>query len=88
MVLFVLRMSDIQRMLFPQGHFSLPARLCSRKTMPPTWHTSGLPSTPVWVSSSEKTGCWPQLTATYRECWASPLAPEIAITHSSSVVPK
>ena len=40
-------------------------------TLPPIWSTSSLTSTPVWASSSKATGCWPLLTATYRECWAS-----------------
>ena len=39
--------------------------------MPPIWYTSSLTSTPVWVSSSKAAGCWPPLTATYRECRAS-----------------
>ena len=39
--------------------------------LPPIWSTSSLTSTPVWASSSKATGCWPLLTATYRECWPS-----------------
>lgn len=62
----------IVNVLFSQGHFSPLARPCRRKTMLPIWYTSSLTSTPAWVSSSRKTGCWPQLTATYRECRASP----------------
>lgn len=73
-------------MLPPQGLSSLPAGRCRRTTTRPIWRTSGLTSTPAWASSSEKTGCWPRLTATYRECWASPLAPETATTHSTSVI--
>lgn len=52
---------------FFQGHLSLLTHLSRKKTLLPIWHTSSLTSTPVWVSSSKPAGCWPQLTATYRE---------------------